>query len=484
MHADAERLAHEQAMDEAAGLVRPLADVLADVEAFVRRYVVVTDAQATALALFVAHTHAIDAAETSPYLAVTSAEKRSGKTRLLEVLELLVRAPIRASNVSDAALFRLLAENPRTLLFDEVDAIFNAKGNREDLRALLNAGYRRGAPAWRVVGEGSKMRAEPFEVFGAKVLAGIGALPDTISDRAFPIRLKRKTSAENVERFRSRVARQAAQPIRAQLEAWSTENADRLDAATPELPAELDDRAQDAAEPLLAIAELAGGAWPARGRRALVALRATQAGADDETIGVRLLSDIAAVFERTGDDRLSTERLLELLVEDDEAPWGDWYGKPLSAMRLARLLRPFEVRSRQLRIGDRAGVRGYRIEEFADAFARYIGSQDATPATTAQPSGFAADSKTLQDAACSVLESADLPLNQADVAGVASQTPFPGEEDDSEPVLDDPEPELDLDPEPVLEELLECLVCGSGYEQDERHLERLRCPTCTAGVGA
>ena len=102
--------------------------VLTTVEDFIKRYVVLTDAQAIAATLFVAHTWAIDAAETSPYLAVTSPEKRSGKTRLLEVLELLVRSPIRAANVSDAALFRLLAEKPRTLLFDEVDAIFNAKG--------------------------------------------------------------------------------------------------------------------------------------------------------------------------------------------------------------------------------------------------------------------------------------------------------------------------------------------------------------------
>ena len=206
----------------------PLDELLGGVETLLGRYVVISDAQAVALSLFVCHSHSIDAAETSPYLAVTSAEKRSGKTRLLEVLELLVRAPVRAANVSDAALFRLLAEKPRTLLFDEVDAIFSAKGNREDLRALLNAGYRRGSPAYRVVGEGSRMSVEPFECFGAKVLSGIGMLPDTISDRAFPIRLKRKAAGENVERFRAREARAIAEPLRAALEAWSVEQAGAL----------------------------------------------------------------------------------------------------------------------------------------------------------------------------------------------------------------------------------------------------------------
>ena len=64
--------------------------LLDDVARFVRRFVVLTEAQADTLALWVAHTHAFEAAETTPYLAITSAEKRSGKTRLLEVLELLV----------------------------------------------------------------------------------------------------------------------------------------------------------------------------------------------------------------------------------------------------------------------------------------------------------------------------------------------------------------------------------------------------------
>ena len=120
-----------------------LVQTLDDVVAFLRRYVVMTPAQADATALFVAHTHAIEAADATPYLAVTSAEKRSGKTRLIEVLELLVRSPIQTMNISDAALFRAIDQLSPTLLFDEVDAIFKAR-DREDLRAMLNAGHRRG----------------------------------------------------------------------------------------------------------------------------------------------------------------------------------------------------------------------------------------------------------------------------------------------------------------------------------------------------
>ena len=105
-----------------------LAQLLDAVEVFIRRYVVVDEAQATALALWVAHTWAIEAAHATPYLFVSSAEPESGKTRLLEVLHELVREPLSTMNISDAALFRAIDAQQPTLFFDEVDAIFNEEG--------------------------------------------------------------------------------------------------------------------------------------------------------------------------------------------------------------------------------------------------------------------------------------------------------------------------------------------------------------------
>src|SRR5262249_47668190 len=140
---------------------------LDEVVAFVRRFVVMTDSQADVVALFVLHTYTVEAAETTPYLSISSAERRSGKSRLLEVLTLLVSRPLPAAGVTEAALFRsITADALPCLLLDEVDAIFGPKAtNHEDLRALLNAGYRRGMPVRRCVGEGTKMRVEAFEVF-------------------------------------------------------------------------------------------------------------------------------------------------------------------------------------------------------------------------------------------------------------------------------------------------------------------------------
>ena len=238
-----------------------LTDLLDAVELFLRRYVVLSDAQAAAVAVWIVHTHAIDAFEMTPYLAVSSPTKRSGKSRLLEVLALLVQRPLRAAGMTEAALFRSIAgDTPPTLLLDEVDAIFGPKAKEhEDLRALLNAGFARGTPVLRVVGEGSKMTVAPFETFCAKALAGIGVLPDTVSDRSLVVALKRRSRGEHVQRFRQRDAAADAVELREQLAAWGAEHGDELAEARPVMPDELDDRAQDACEPLLAIADAAGG---------------------------------------------------------------------------------------------------------------------------------------------------------------------------------------------------------------------------------
>jgi hypothetical protein len=120
--------------------------ILEAVARFLRRFVVLSEAQQSAIALWVAHSYVNEAADTTPYLWITSAEQRSGKSRLLEVVELLVWKPLPTANISDAALYRAIAKMQPTPLFDEVDAIFSAKArDREDLRGLLNAGYRRGA---------------------------------------------------------------------------------------------------------------------------------------------------------------------------------------------------------------------------------------------------------------------------------------------------------------------------------------------------
>jgi hypothetical protein len=188
----------------------PLSVLLEAVEHFISRYVVLSPTQRGAIALWVAHTHAIEAAFTTPYLSITSAEKSSGKTRLLEVAVTLVARPWFTGRVSPAALVRKVDSETPTLLLDESDAAFNGdKEYAEALRGVLNTGYRRGGKATVCVGQGANIHARDFSTFGPKAIAGVGRLPDTVADRSISIRLKKRAPWEAIERYRERRVREA-----------------------------------------------------------------------------------------------------------------------------------------------------------------------------------------------------------------------------------------------------------------------------------
>jgi hypothetical protein len=278
-------------------------------------------------------------------------------------------------------LFREIDRDRPTLLLDETDTLFcNGRDDRaESLRALLNAGFERKARVPRCVGQGSSFAVQHFAVFCAKAFAGIGSLPDTIRDRCISIRLVRKSRDESVERFRKREAEAIAAPISAALEAWAKqkENIAALRAARPTIPDELSDRQADICEPLLAIADLAGGDWPERARRALLDLCVGESD-EDESTGVKLLSATREVFGATIEDRIATRELLEQLVsQDTDAPWASWWEHDLNignvkgpGARLAKLLKPYRIKSRPFRSGD-GTTRGYMRDDFLEAWQRY-----------------------------------------------------------------------------------------------------------------
>jgi len=367
--------------------------VLADVARFVRRFVVLTAEQAVVVALWIAHTHALDAADTTPYLALTSAEKRSGKSRLLEVIELLVRSPLPTASISDAALYRAVEELHPTLLLDEADGVFGKRnGNeREDLRRLLNAGWRRGAVAHRM--GGPKMtKLERFPVFCPKAFAGIGDyLPDTLADRAIWIRLERRTREEPVERFRRREVVPEGAALRDRLADWLDPQIDYLRAARPALPEKLDDRAQDFWEPMLAIADLAREEhFSERAREIAVELSTGETRLDD-SMSARLLADIRTVFMENDEERFKTADLIDKLAAIEESPWGDWYGKPITPQTLSKLLRPYRIKTMPVWTEGKT-VKGYKVEQFADAFLRVLGVRWVSPVRSESPSRTAPNS--------------------------------------------------------------------------------------------
>ena len=184
------------------GDLPPLARILDTVHNFLGRFVVYPSKEThDAHVLWIAHAHVMDAWESTPRIAFLSPEPASGKSRALEVSELLVPNPVEAINVSVAYLFRKVGgeEGLPTILFDEIDTVFGPKAKEnEETRALLNAGHRRGAVAGRCVVRGKTVETEEIPAYCAVALAGLGWLPDTILSRSVIIRMRRRAPHEKI----------------------------------------------------------------------------------------------------------------------------------------------------------------------------------------------------------------------------------------------------------------------------------------------
>jgi hypothetical protein len=402
------------------------AQLLTDLNNFIRRFVSLSAAQADICALWVVHTHALDAADFTPYLDINSPVLRSGKTRLLEVLRLLGCKPWFTGRVTASALVRKIDNVCPTLLLDETDVALQTRGEySEVLRGILNTGFERDGRYSMSVPIGSSWEPRDFQTFSPKAFAGIGHLPATIRDRSLTIGLRRAKRADKVQRFRKRRVKPEGDQLRQRIEAWAKINIEKLREAQPDLPDELNDRQQDVCEPLLALADLAGDCWPARARTALIELCTGFAPPDDST-GQRVLADIKDAFTEMQTARLSTRQLLQVLHARQDSPWGEFeHGRPLSPFQLSRLLTPFDVRPRDIRF-DQAIQKGYLRADFEDPWDRYLPPGPEKGQKGQQASVYAGSgdfSEGQQQVPVADAESMNSPVNMRVVADVAPSAP-------------------------------------------------------------
>ena len=323
--------------------------------ATVRRYVVLPTVHAArAIALWVVLTYCETAVNILPLPLVTSPTKRCGKTRLVELVGALACRALPISNITAAALYRAIDTFHPTLLLDEGDTFIN---DNPELRGVINAGHtRHTARVIRCVGDDSEPTI--FSTWCPKLLAMIGAPTDTLTDRSLVIALERKAPGETVDRLRAEHAHQGFADLRRQIRRWADDHLEAMRTADPAMPSALHDRAADNWRPLVAIAHLAGGAWPTFVEQAAVALSGCDN--DDDSLAEQLLADLhtifhdqATVFESGPRDLLSTARVTELLVALDSRPWATYNtktGKPVSQYQVARLLKRFGVRSVKTKI--------------------------------------------------------------------------------------------------------------------------------------
>jgi hypothetical protein len=365
-------VSRDGAVVEAFRFPESIGELLEETRWFFRRFVVVTDLQADAVALWNAHTYVFDLARATPYLHFWSPEPGSGKTTALEVLELTARDAVTVDDLTGASLFRFVEKRHPTLLIDEVDGIFNRKNGdgSEDIRKVLNSGYLKGKRVIRMGGP-QHDRVDTFDPFCPKALAGLRELPATLAHRSIPIAMQPPRPDESYEDFDPEEVEEDARRLRAKLEAWAESAAEalrRTDLKPAKLPG-LDARRNQLWRILFRIADVAGDDWPERARVAAVELSAGDRRADEASTGIKLLGHIRDVFL---DEKMFITEICDALNADEELPYGAWNdGAGIRTRELGWKLKPYRILAKSVRIDDRK-KNGYERKQFEDAWARYL----------------------------------------------------------------------------------------------------------------
>lgn len=405
------------------------AELLVELAETFTTYLSLPAGAASAIALWTVHAHAHDAFPVSPVLAVTSPEKRCGKTTLLELLSALVPRPLPASNVTAATVFRAVERWRPTLLVDEADTFLH--DGSPQLRGVLNSGHRRSlAHVVRTVGDDYEPRQ--FRTWSPKAVALIGQLPGTLQDRSLEIRMRRLAPDEEIERLRlDQLDR--LEPLRRQAWTWASRRMDQLAARDPSVPETLHDRERDNWRPLLAIADVAGGPWPERARESARAIQESER--DDRSLGTRLLADVQKILDGQPSDRIRSKKLVAKLCALEEAPWAQYKGKGLSPVSLANFLRSFDVSSKQLRF-EAGSYKGYEAEAFEDAFRRYLDTPSPEPFDEGETPKQSQNNRDSDGSGAetsvppvSGQEPSECPDETGNVSGVSGRQGSPGEEE-------------------------------------------------------
>ena len=332
----------------------------------VELHIAITPEERAAITLWILHTYIFDRYSVTPRLALLSPVRGCGKTTLLVLLDVLTKDPDRADNVTAASLYYELDRGARTLLLDEGDNL--GLLHNPVLRTVLN-GNRRGSHVKRFIAG----RSRRYPTFTPLAIAAIGMLPLPLMRRAVVINMQRSSAPM----ARLDELSPAFSAVRVEIGKWVT--ATKLN-PEPDMPPALSNFTADNWRPLIAIADDLG--YGEIARLAAVALTANR---PDEDPGVILLGDIRAIFGRLGVDRLTSKVLIEALLALDDALWADWRGpnddrppRKLNQSDMARLLRPFGIRPRTIRLGlqQTNTARGYLREQFETAWAAYCPPSD------------------------------------------------------------------------------------------------------------
>jgi len=353
-------------------------DLLERALMFVQRFVILPDSHAgTALVLWAAHTHLMSAWDTTPRLAFLSAEPGSGKSLAMRLTALMCPLALEVSSATTASLVRALDDplGQPTYFIDELDTKYGPKGSGdEDLRNFINAGH--GINGYILRNELVNDQWYPVRksVFAAMAMAGIGnILHETIWTRSIVVKMGKPLPDQKAENYRRRVHSKLGEALRGEFAAWADQVREAAAGCWPTMPVSIADRDEDVWGPLIVVAELAGGPWPDLALQAAMSAVKSAKANRKPSLGVELLTGIRDVFDNSNRDQISSRELVDALLADKHAPWGSIGRRGLEPRTLAEMLGVFDIHPTPVRPNGSTGtqVRGYRRDDFRDAWARY-----------------------------------------------------------------------------------------------------------------
>ena len=346
------------------------AELLKELCQTARRYVIASNDVYVANALWIVFSYSYDLGDVCPNLLIDAPAMRAGKTRLLTFVAKTARRPCTVSSGSGAFVYRIIEQHSPTLLFDEVDRFLPNDDGK--LLGLINAGHTRSTAYYGCCDKvGDEIVPVRWSTWAPKVFAGINSksIAATLTDRSITVVLARKKKSEKIDRLRERTR---FDDLRKRISRWVADHSHQIRAADPAIPDQLNDRAADNWSPLLAIADLCGPQWPATARRAAIRLSGSDT-TEAEGVGIELLADIRKIFTEGERQEIGSQELADALANLPESRWAA-YGKRgdrITPVQIARGLAPFGIKSRTIRVNAET-KKGYPIQEFADAWERYL----------------------------------------------------------------------------------------------------------------
>lgn len=341
--------------------------LLKEIVAFYEKFVVLPTHASTVLALWALQSWCYELFDFAAIIAVWSPEPECGKGRVLDVTEKLVRRPFRTSNTSAAVLYHVISKGNLTVLVDELDSISDEQ--RDAICNILKGGFQANGTAHRMTERNGEQVEIEFSTFCPKMIATItlDRLDKATRSRTIGIRMHRKLRSRKVAKFR----RVDGTSFQRKCMRWAQDNSDAIKAVPPmDVDECASDRQEDVWEPLIAIARIVGADWETLLRRAAKELTNVPSDGASETLSHQLLAAFAEYFAANG-DRVSTKGILAAL--NDGGDFADAnYGRGLTPHLVAKLLKPYGIESRTIKLPDGSTAKGYTREWFSDAFNTYL----------------------------------------------------------------------------------------------------------------